>query len=354
MHTQIVKLDPERFDPSAVRPAAEAVRKGGIVIFPTETVYGMGVDRDNTDAVRRLLEVRESPAEKLLTVHIAAAEDVKKHYPGSISGPARRLMKKFWPGPMTLVLGTKDGVGMGFRCPNHKVALELIRQAKVTLVAPSVNKSGKPPAVTGEDAARDFSGQVEFILDAGPTKHRTSSTVVRVTDFKVDVLREGAIPKDMIAEASVVSVLFVCTGNTCRSPIAEFLFRKMMAKRYGTSEPDLEKRGFRISSAGTSAGVGAEAFDESMQAARKVGLNLESHRSKPVTMTLIDESDIIYVMTETHRESILEWVPEAKDKVMFLDPTGEEIADPVGGSEETYRKCIAQIRTCLEQRIKEF
>jgi protein-tyrosine phosphatase len=351
--TRVITVDPERFDPEALAPAVEALRGGGLVGLPTETVYGIAVDLDRPEAVRRLLELRQSPEDKMITIHIGERDELRKVVPGPIPPAAQRLIQKFWPGPLTLVFPAPDGKGVGVRFPNHKVACEVLRRAGVRTGAPSANLAGRPAAVTGEEVVREFSGKLDVIVDAGATKQKGASTVVRVQGSAVEVLREGAIPRGVIEEANVVTLLFVCTGNTCRSPMAEAIARKMLADRLRVKEEDLPARGYRVVSAGTAAGHGGAATEEAEQAVRKYGADLSRHASQPVTVAMVEEADRVYVMTPRHKGVLVEWMPEHERKIELLDPRGRAIEDPVGGTAEVYRESARQIHEALEQRLKE-
>jgi protein-tyrosine phosphatase len=273
--------------------------------------------------------------------------------PGPVPAAAQRLIQKFWPGPLTIVFPTPDGKGVGIRFPNHKVAREILRRSGVRAGVPSANLAGRPPALSGEEVVRDFGGKVDVIVDAGPTRQKGASTVVRVQGTKVEVVREGAIPRSVVEEANVVTLLFVCTGNTCRSPMAEALARKLLADRLRVKEEDLSGRGFRVVSAGTAAGHGGAATEEAEQAVRKYGADLSRHESRPVTVAMVEEADRVYVMTPRHKGVLVEWMPEHDGKIQLLDPKGRPIDDPIGGSAEVYRDCARHIHDSLQERLKE-
>jgi protein-tyrosine phosphatase len=349
----VIRVDPENYAPDLLGPAAEAIREGGLVAIPTETVYGLAVNLDKPASVQRLLEVRRSPSEKRITVHSGDRDDLRRVVRGSIPASAQRLIRRFWPGPLTIVFPTPDQAGVGVRYPNHRVACELLRRAGVRVGAPSANFSGEPPAVTGEEVARAFEGKVDVIVDAGATRHRGSSTVVKVEGPRVEVVREGAIPRDMIQEANVLTTLIVCTGNTCRSPMAEALLRKLLADRQGVKPEELESRGYRVLSAGTAAGYGVPASEQAEEAVKAYGADLGGHSSAPVSVVMVEDADQVYVMTRRHKEVLEEWMPEHSEKIRLLDPAGQEVDDPVGGTAEVYRACAERLHKCLEKRLKE-
>jgi protein-tyrosine phosphatase len=353
VETRIIAVNPDSFDGAVLAPAAEALRAGGLVGMPTETVYGIAVNLEKPEAVRRLLELRGSPPDKPVTVHIGDRDELRRVVPGPVPAAAARLIQRFWPGPLTIVFPTADGRGVGVRYPNHKVALELLRRAGVRVGAPSANLSGRPPAVTGGEVAAAFEGKIEVIVDAGPTRQKGASTVVSVQGARAEVVREGAIPLSMIEEVNLTTVLFVCTGNTCRSPMAEAIFRRLLAERLQAKEADLPARGYRVVSAGTAAGHGGMATEEAERAVKKYGADLSQHSSQPVSVAMVEEADRVYVMTERHRKVLVEWMPEHGAKIALLDPSGEEIDDPIGGSAEVYRLCAEHVHRSVAERLKE-
>jgi tRNA threonylcarbamoyl adenosine modification protein (Sua5/YciO/YrdC/YwlC family) len=351
--TRVITADPEKFDPACLGPAVDALREGALVVIPTETVYGIAVNLEKPESVRRLHELRQTPSDKPVTVHIGERDALRKVVPPPVPPAAQRLIQKFWPGPLTIVFPTADARGVGVRFPSHRLACEIVRRAGVRVGAPSAQLPDHRPAVTGQEAVGAYRGKVEVIVDAGPTRHRGPSTVVRVEGSRAEVLRVGAVPAEMIREVNVLSILFVCTGNTCRSPMAEAMARKMLADRLGVKESDVESRGYRVVSAGTAAGHGGAATEEAEQVVRLYGADLSRHESRPVSVAMVEEADHVYVMTGRHRKVLVEWMPEHSAKIQLLDPSGRDIDDPVGGPIEVYRDCVRQIHESLKARLKE-
>jgi L-threonylcarbamoyladenylate synthase len=182
-----------------IQRAAELVKKGCLVVYPTETVYGLGCDPYNTAAVKRLLETkrREEKPLPLLVNNLAQAEKL-----AVFNVTSRRVADRFWPGPLTLILrrqeGGPTGLGgdpslIGVRIPDHKVALRLIELSGGCLTGTSANLTGKAPPATAEDALKQLGGKVDLILDGGRVKLGVSSTVLNLSDLKPKILRVGSI-----------------------------------------------------------------------------------------------------------------------------------------------------------------
>ncbi|MDP6959166.1 MAG: L-threonylcarbamoyladenylate synthase [Planctomycetota bacterium] len=190
MQTQFLTLDSQKFDPQVLLPVVDSLRKGGVVAFPTETVYGMGVHLEDPQAVQRLLELRKSPAERAITIHIADREDLTHYLSEGLPVMAQRLIRKHWPGPLTILV-EEGGKTFGFRLPDHPVARALIREARIPIGAPSANYKGEPPATDAARVRDRFDGKIDWILDGGPCRFSTASTIVRVREKQMELVREN-------------------------------------------------------------------------------------------------------------------------------------------------------------------
>ena len=198
MKTEIIKVDAKRPSTDILKKAAAIIKKGGLVAFPTETVYGLGADYMNKKAIQRLNEVKKRPKDKPFTIHIA---DIESLYELScnISIFAKHLIERFWPGPLTLIFPTASGEKIGVRMPRNEIALKFISACGAPIVAPSANISGNRPPSNAREVLKDLDGKIDLLLDAGETEVGIESTVVDVSTTPHNVLREGAISKDQIA-----------------------------------------------------------------------------------------------------------------------------------------------------------
>lgn len=209
MHTIILKVNCEKPETAKIRSAAQTIKKGRLVAFPTETVYGLGADAMNAEAVRRIYAAKKRPLDNPIIIHVASKQDVLQ-LAKEVPSKAEKLMDLFWPGPLTLVLkalekvpdATTGGLDtVAVRMPSHKVALALIRESGVPIAAPSANLSGRPSPTTAEHVKQDLDGRIEMILDGGPADIGVESTVLDMTVDPPQILRPGGTPYEELLEA---------------------------------------------------------------------------------------------------------------------------------------------------------
>ncbi len=203
MQTQLLPVSPE-----TLARAGELIRSGELVGFPTETVYGLGANAMDADAVRRIFEAKGRPGDNPLIVHISAIDQLGPLIAVKPSPMARALMDAYWPGPMTLIFPKSDLVPMAVtagldtvavRFPAHPAARALIDAARRPIAAPSANRSGRPSPTTAAHVFEDMDGRIPLILDGGPCDVGLESTVIDVTGVEPRILRPGGVTREMIA-----------------------------------------------------------------------------------------------------------------------------------------------------------
>lgn len=206
--TEVIQVDPHEPDPAAIARAAARLRAGGLVAFPTETVYGLGVHALDAAAVQRLFDAKQRPATDPLIVHV---DDISHLAPlvAKVPDAARRLARRFWPGPLTLVLPKSPAVpdivtaGLGnvaVRLPSHTVARALIAAARVPVAAPSANLFSRPSPTQAAHVLDDLDGRIDMIVDGGATTIGVESTVLDLSRPTPTVLRPGAVTLEMLQD----------------------------------------------------------------------------------------------------------------------------------------------------------
>ena len=370
MKTKVTKLDPYKAEIAKIKEAAALIDAGGLVAFPTETVYGIAC-RIKNDSLAKLDSLKERASDKRYTLHIGQKTEITKYVP-TITLKARKLIENAWPGPLTIVFELdqkdvekqqtilhrevfeslyRDG-SVGIRCPANSIASTLLRLAHHPVVAPSANITGQEPATEPQQVLAQFAGRIDLLLDGGPCKYKKGSTVAKVHKTGLEILRAGVYCQADLEALSTVKFLFVCTGNTCRSPMAEGIFRKHLADKLQCGVDQLNRMGYKTCSAGTMDIAGAPASTEAIAACEVRGVDIKAHKSNTLSAQLIEESDFIFAMEHIHCDRVRAISPEAADKCTLL-AENEEIPDPIGQSQEFFNYCAELIEKAVKKRIGE-
>jgi len=352
MKTEVLRMDGSDQDLSKLRYAARLLQAGALVAFPTETVYGLGADARNPESLTELSKVKQRADNKpysLLVPSVRAAEAAC----GGLSHVAKKLARIYWPGPLTLVVRKRGGGTVGMRLPEHPVTRSLLSQCGFPLATPSANISGTREPRTAEHVREQLDGEISLILDGGPAKQGRPSAVVKVDNERLEIKRAGSIPNAEILEAARPTILFVCTGNTCRSPMAAgFCQLGLTETPKGPLQQDNAGLPFRVLSAGTNAVDGDPADRLANEAMREVSVDISRHRTRSLTPGLLETADWVFTMTRAHRESILMLMPTCADRVQLLSNRNDDIPDPVSSSLEQYRRVRDRIASCLRDVVR--
>lgn len=338
---QTVRLDTDNIEGLLSR-AQSILSNCGIVAFPTETVYGLCVRGDDPSAVEALFQAKGRPAAQPVARYISQSDEIEPASPA-----AHRLARAFWPGPMTLVLpDTKGGDPIGYRYPSHEFMVQLSARCDFPIVGTSANTSGSPPLHTAAEIASAFDDTVGLIVDDGPSSNGLPSTVVQVSENDtIRILRQGAIASSRVERVGARLILLVCTGNTCRSPLAEVMARAILKERGLNST-------WQVASAGLAASARAPASDLSLRVAARRGLDLQPHRSQPITEELLLGCDIILTMTAAHRDALMLSIDGGEGLVRTLGGDSD-VPDPFGADEQVYEACAVSIEDHLKKFVEE-
>jgi tRNA threonylcarbamoyl adenosine modification protein (Sua5/YciO/YrdC/YwlC family) len=350
--------------------AVRALGEGQLVAFPTETVYGVAANIWRSDAVERLVQTKGRSEDKPMALAIQSAADALDWAP-RLSTMGQRLARRCWPGPMTLVCseGIEEGLAsqlpesvrrrvcpagpIGLRVPDHEAIQQVLSRMRGPLVLTSANRSGLPDATTCEEVIRSVGDSLALVIADDACPQGKPSTVVRVEGNSWNVLREGAVDSPTLKRLAGLMIVFVCTGNTCRSPLAEALFKALLADRLGCHPEELPEHGFLVHSAGLAAYPGCRATPEAVLAARELGADLSEHMSQPLTTKLAIQADNLVAMTRNHLLALTgtsDWLGE---KARLLCPDDDDVPDPIGGDQQTYRECARRILSHLETLLPE-
>jgi protein-tyrosine phosphatase len=354
---------------AAVCSTVDVLRNGGLAVVPTETVYGLAARLTDHQAINKLIQLKGRNENHPLALAFPSTDAIGDVC-ADMSPLALRLARRCLPGPVSLVLevspesvfwklpqDTQKAVSLQStvccRVPDHPLLLTVLGELNEPIVLTSANKTGRGERATTEQIVADLGDGIDILLDDGPIVSPKPSTIVRVIDNDYTILREGALKSETVKRLAALMILFVCSGNTCRSPMAERLCEKLIAERLNCSIDSLDEQNTVVLSAGVSAVEGQPASANAIEVLNEYGLDLSNHRSLVLNETHARFADFIFTMTRHHREKILSAWHNVDSRLCVLRKDGGDIADPIGASIATYRTCAEQIRQEIDLRLDE-
>lgn len=365
------KINPKNPDPVSISRTVEVLKEGGIIVYPTDTLYGLGVDMTNQKAVNKLLHIKRRSINSPISIMVDLISSMEEII-GPISPKKQALLKNILPGKFTILLKNKNEIiseknhlwnllnqdKIGFRIPNHAVCHELSVQLKRPISSTSANISGQQSVFSIPEVISHFGNKLDLILDAGPMKSNKGSTVIDLTKLPFMVFREGDISMRELSEMlpgisfekrkTKFMVVFVCTGNICRSPMGEGILKAMVER---TKFKDV----FSIQSAGTLNLGPVHAHDFSLKVADDNEIDLSTHRARQISEQIVDEASTIFCMAMDHLQYLRKYYPQYRHKYHLLKDWQRDkplavpsIADPIGHElkffENTYSEIYTEIK----------
>ncbi len=371
---------------AGITRAVDYLRSGRLVALPTESTYvvvGSALAPEAMAAFDRAM----APAASLMLL-LGQAPEVFDWLP-NVRGAGLRLVKRFWPGPLILSSGAgvrqgllgrlphpvqrrlsaspltkgwardsslpplaKGGPGGGLpdqnvsvRLPAHQASIQVAQRLGSPLVAWSTG------FVTPEPLIEAVGARIALIVNDGATALGKPDTFVQTHGRHWQIVGAAAITAAEIDATAPCRIIFVCTGNTCRSPLAEALCKKLLADKLHCPPDELMNHGFLVQSAGLAATMGCAAAPEAVAVAREWGADLTGHQSQPLSAEMVLAADRVYTMTASHLR-VLDGLQSGAPRL--LSPAGDDVADPIGASAEVYEACARQMYSYLEVLVPEW
>ena len=367
------KIDPQKPDRRIVKRAVEVLKSGGIIVYPTNTLYGLGVDAFNKRALDRLFVIKQRGPYQAVSLLVASLEQLRSLF-AKLTPKQYEHLLKILPGKFTILAESRFTQNLpylsskfdenappkvGFRVAEFPVCKQLSLQLGSPITATSANLTGHPNARTVQDVIAQFGDRLDLILDAGPVRNIKGSTIIDLTKDPYLIVREGAVPvKELKKKLPDVKfkkrkdrfqVTFVCSGNICRSAMAKGILTETVSK---TRFKDL----MIIDSAGTLPHASGPAHPLTIEVAGAFGIDLHTHQAKPINMSIVEQSDLLIAMAVNHYEFLREHYPEHKEKIVLLKEwhrhtklANPSIADPIGHDREFFEKTFKEIQSEIKR-----
>ncbi len=377
-----IKINPEQPDQKSIQTAVDVLHSGGVIIYPTDTLYGLGVDVTNPKALQKLFSLKQRAQNQPVSL-LAESIDQIEYYNGQLPLEIYARLGRLLPGKFTVLLQNtlisnfklayplNELKKIGWRVPKHRFARELVKVFGHPISTTSANVSGKGNVKTVAEIISHFGDKPDLIIDAGPIEKNKGSTILDFTKNPPLVIREGDVSLDetkkrlqgieLRRKKEFFDIMFVCSGNICRSPMAEGILKAMISKtRF--------RHIVRVSSAGTLNLPPSPAHELAEKIADANEINIHKHVSRPINSKLVEQADLIICMAVNHIDYLRKVFPQHKEKFVLLKQWNKpvplanpSIADPIGHDVDFFSDTFASIHYELKRnlphlfsRLKEF
>jgi protein-tyrosine phosphatase len=347
-----------------VRPVVEALDRGELVVLPTESGYVVAGNADHGQVIDRLKNGPIQTPESL--VRLVPSLQTVKEFSGELSRAAERIVSRLWPGSLGLQTPVRAQAQlpnepwenatirgfMQFRQPLHSAldALWATGRFRSLIASEEIRVTGNQEFANA--LAEKWGDGVAVAIDAGAIVEK-AITWLRIDESSWKIEREGSVPEAEVIKALAKWIVFVCTGNTCRSPMAEALFKTKLAEKLGCEIQELTNRGYRVFSAGVSAYPGDGPSPDAVDVLQEMGADLSAHRSQPLAIEAVAFGDQLIAMTRSHLLAVLSRYPAIGGSMRLLCGGEGDLDDPIGREREVYQACAKTILRHVDRLMQE-